>query len=123
MNFDLVIQDGTIVTAEKTIRADLGIRDGKIAAIGPNLRGRETFPARDRLVIPGGVDPHVHLQMPTATTVTSDDWASGSRAAAYGGTTTVIDFVEPEGGQTLLEALSLRRPRPTGRPMSITTCT
>jgi dihydropyrimidinase len=115
MNFDLVIQNGTIVTAEKTIQADLGIRDGKIAAIGQNLRGRETFPARDRLVIPGGVDPHVHLQMPTATTVTSDDWASGSRAAAYGGTTTVIDFVEPEGGQTLLEALALRQAEADGQ--------
>ncbi len=115
MEFDIVICGGTLLTAEKSQQADIGIKDGKIAAIGPGLWGRETFSARDMLVIPGGVDPHVHLQMPTSTTMTSDDWETGSRAAAYGGTTTVIDFVEPEGEQTLLQALSARRAEAEGR--------
>jgi len=107
--FDLVIHGGTLVTAEQVFRADIGVSQGKIAAIGSDLPGRESVLAQGMLVIPGGVDPHVHLEMPTSTTVTSDDWASGTRAAAYGGTTTVIDFVEPEAGQSLLEALEKRR--------------
>jgi dihydropyrimidinase len=109
MMFDLVIHGGTLVTAEHVFKADIGISYGKIAAIGANLTGWESVSAEGMLVIPGGIDPHVHLEMPTSTTVTSDDWASGTRAAAFGGTTTVVDFVEPEAGQSLLEALEKRR--------------
>lgn len=115
MDFDLVFQNGTVITAEKTVQADLGVKDGKIAALGSGLRGRENISAQGMWVIPGGVDPHVHLDMPTPTTVTSDDWNTGTKAAAQGGTTTVIDFVEPENGQTLLEALALRRAQADGR--------
>lgn len=115
MSFDLVIHSGTVVTAGKVTQADIGVNRGKIAALGQGLTGKENFSAQGMLVIPGGVDPHVHLQMPTATTVTSDDWASGTRAAAYGGTTTVIDFVEPENGQPLLEALEQRRAQAEGQ--------
>ena len=115
MEFDLVIQNGTVITAEKTIQADLGVKDGKIAALGSNLIGVAQVSAAGMWVIPGGVDPHVHLDMPTPTTVTSDDWSTGTTAAAYGGTTTVIDFVEPENDQTLLQALALRRAQADGR--------
>ena len=115
MDFDLVIQNGTVITAEKTVQADLGVKDGKIAAWGDNLTGRERVSAAGMWVIPGGVDPHVHLEMPTPTTVTSDDWNTGTQAAAQGGTTTVIDFVEPENEQTLLAALALRRAQADGR--------
>lgn len=115
MDFDLVIQNGTVITAEKTIQTDLGVKDGRIAAWGGNLRGRQHVSAQGMWVIPGGVDPHVHLDMPTPTTVTSDNWSTGTQAAAYGGTTTVIDFVEPENEQTLLEALALRRAQADGR--------
>lgn len=115
MDFDLVIQNGTVITAEKTVQTDIGVKDGKIAALGSGLRGHEQVSAAGMWVIPGGVDPHVHLEMPTSTTVTSDDWHTGTQAAAHGGTTTVIDFVEPENDQTLLEALALRRAQADGR--------
>jgi|GEM_PF-2077695 len=115
MDFDLVIQNGTVITADKTVQTEIGVKDGKIAALGSGLRGHEQVSAAGMWVIPGGVDPHVHFEMPTPTTVTSDDWNTGTKAAAYGGTTTVIDFVEPENDQTLLEALALRRAQADGR--------
>ena len=107
--FDLVIHDGQIVTAQQTLQADLAIRQGKVAAIGPGLKGAHTIDAHGLLVLPGGVDPHVHLETPVGVTNSSDDWFTGTRAAAYGGTTTVIDFVEPGPGETLDHALNARR--------------
>ncbi len=74
MDFDLVIQSGTIITASQTVQADIGVKDGKIAALGSHLTGRENVTAAGMWVIPGGVDPHVHLDMPTPTTVTSENW-------------------------------------------------
>lgn len=115
MIYDRVITGGTLVTASGSAQADLAIQGEQIAAIGSGLQGRETLDARGKLVIPGGVDPHVHLQMPTGETVSSDDWLTGTRAAAIGGTTTVIDFVEPEPGQTLLAAYEARRAEADGR--------
>lgn len=115
MDFDLVICNGTVITDRHVVKTNIGVKDGKIAALGAELRGRENFSAEGMFVIPGGVDPHVHLDMPTPTTVTSDDWESGTRAAAFGGTTTVIDFVEPEDGQPLLEALAQRKSQAAGR--------
>lgn len=115
MIYDRVIVGGTLVTASGPVQADLAIQGERIAAIGRGLEGRHVLDARARLVIPGGVDPHVHLQMPSGATVSSDDWLSGTRAAALGGTTTVIDFVEPEPGQSLLEAYAQRRAEAEGR--------
>ncbi len=107
--YDLVIQNGTLVSSTAVWQADIGILGEKIAEIAPHLEGRERIPANGMLVLPGGVDPHVHLEMPTPTTTTSETWASGTRAAALGGTTTVIDFVEPgHPGQPLLEAFRER---------------
>ena len=106
---DYVITGGTLVSAEGTSLADLGIRDGKIAAIGRGLSGRHMLDAAGMLVLPGGVDEHVHLQMPVAGTRSSDDFSSGTAAAAYGGTTTVIDFAEASPGQSLVDALAARR--------------
>ncbi len=106
---DLVIRDGTLVTASETIQADLGIQNGRIAAIGQSLQGKEVLSARGMLVVPGAIDTHVHLEMATPVTVSSDDWHTGTIAAAHGGTTTIVDFVETEPGQTLLEALKQRR--------------
>jgi dihydropyrimidinase len=107
--YDLVIQKGTLITPDGPIQADLAISGERIAAIGHELTGQETIDASSLLVLPGAVDPHVHLEMPTAVTRTSEDWASGTLAAAYGGTTTVIDFVEPEENQTLIEAFKQRQ--------------
>ena len=103
-----------MVTAADTVQADLAIQGERIAAIGCDLAGARILDARDKLVIPGGVDPHVHLQMPTGVTVSSDDWMTGTMAAAFGGTTTVIDFVEPEPGETLIEAYEKRRAEAEG---------
>jgi dihydropyrimidinase len=115
MNFDLVIHNGTILSESGSQLADLGIKDGKIAAIGLNLTGKEVIDASGLLVIPGGVDPHVHLNMPTATTITSEDWYSGTLAAAFGGTTSILDFVEPLPGETLKEALQARKGEAAGQ--------
>jgi dihydropyrimidinase len=107
--FDLTIANGTLITAEATMHADLGITDGRIAAIGKGLVGLETIEASGMLVLPGAIDEHVHLQMPVGEFASSDDFYTGTVAAAYGGTTTVIDFVEPKAGQSLVEAQAERR--------------
>jgi len=107
--YDRVIKGGTLVTAGGSFQTDLAIQGEKIKALGRNLEGKIDVDAHGLLVLPGGIDPHVHLEMPTATTRTSEDWSSGTMAAAFGGTTTVIDFVEPAKGQTLLDAFEQRR--------------
>ncbi|HEY3345209.1 MAG TPA: dihydropyrimidinase [Anaerolineaceae bacterium] len=113
---DLVIQDGMLVTSADSFPADLGIAGGKIAEIGLHLEGREQISASGMLVIPGGVDPHVHLEMPTPATVTSETWETGSRAAIFGGTTTVVDFVEPSfPGEPLLDSFRERLAQAKGR--------
>lgn len=110
MSYDLVIKNGVIVTAATTYPADIGVQNGRIAAIADSLRGATEIDARGKYVIPGGVDIHVHMQMPLGDGVISaDDFFTGTRAAAFGGTTTTIDFVEPEGDQPLLAALAARR--------------
>jgi dihydropyrimidinase len=112
--FDLVIKNGTLVTASDTFLADIGIIGETIAAIGGDLEGKRTFDAQGKLVLPGAVDPHVHLEMPVGATRTSDDWESGTVAAVCGGTTTVIDFIEPAPGETLFQALEARRKQAEG---------
>ena len=113
--FDTVIANGTLVTAEATLRADLGILDGQIAAVSADLAGRERVDATGMLVLPGAIDEHVHLQMPVGEFASSDDFYTGTVAAACGGTTTVIDFVEARPGQPLLEALAARRAEADGK--------
>lgn len=108
--YDLVIKNGLVVTAVSTQKADIGIRGETIAAIGQDLSGVREIDAAGKLVAPGAVDIHVHLQMPLGDGVVSaDDFFTGTRAAAFGGTTTIIDFVEPEPAETLLQALAARR--------------
>jgi len=109
MSLDLVIRGGTVIVGGDTYRADVGIRGETIAEIGPDLAGARTIDAQGKLVLPGAVDSHVHLEMPVGSTISSDTWESGTVAAACGGTTTIIDFVEPEADQPLLEALHARR--------------
>jgi len=113
--FDLVIHDGLLISPINTIKADLGISNGKIAAVGNDLEGVENIDAAGLYVLPGAVDPHVHLQTPVGQTQSSDDWQSGSIAALCGGTTTVIDFVEPAPGQLLIDALNDRIRQAEGR--------
>jgi dihydropyrimidinase len=108
MAFDLVIGDGTLITASDCFAADIGISEGRISAIGHNLNGQERVDASGMYVLPGAVDPHVHLAMDAGSTRSSDDWHTGTIAAAMGGTTTVVDFVEPNAGASLLGALEAR---------------
>lgn len=100
-----VIKNGTIVTADLTYKADVKIEGGKIVEIGPDLSGNEVLDASGCYVMPGGIDPHVHLEMPFMGTYSSDDFESGTRAALAGGTTMVVDFCLPDPGQSLLDAL------------------
>ena len=99
-----VIRNGTIVTHDLTYPADVLIDAGKIIQIGPNLTGDTTLDATGCYVMPGGIDPHTHLEMPFMGTYSSDDFESGTRAALSGGTTMVVDFVLPGQGQGLLDA-------------------
>jgi dihydropyrimidinase len=101
MKIDKVIQGGTIVTADDTYQADIGIANGRIVAIGEKLEGAETIDATGHYVMPGGIDAHTHLDMPFGGTTTADDWESGTIAAACGGTTTLVDFAIQDFGSTL----------------------
>jgi dihydropyrimidinase len=107
MRFDTVIRNGTIVTATDTYAADVGILDGRIAAIAkelPHQDAHKVIDARGRYVMPGGIDVHTHLDMPFGGTTSADDFESGTRAAAFGGTTTLVDFAIQYKGQTLRHA-------------------
>lgn len=101
------IRNGTIVTADLTYKADVKISGGKIVEIGPKLKGGTELDATGCYIMPGGIDPHTHLEMPFMGTYSSDDFESGTRAALSGGTTMVVDFCLPAPGQSLLEAMTL----------------
>lgn len=95
---DLAIRGGTVVTAADSYRADIGVRAGRIVAIGERIEGAaEEIDASRLMVLPGGVDAHVHLAQPSGEgVVMADDFASGTRAAAAGGNTTVLPFALQE---------------------------
>jgi dihydropyrimidinase len=115
---DTVIRGGTVVTADATYPADVGLLEGRIAQIGGPIAGaREEIDARGKLVIPGGVDPHTHFDSRSQGTITADDWESGSRAAACGGTTTVVDMCFPEPGGSLAAGLDEWHRRARGRTL------
>jgi dihydropyrimidinase len=99
-----LIKSGTIITSAETFSADILIDGEKISLIGTNLEdpGAQMVDATGKLVMPGGIDPHVHLDLPMFGTVSSDDHYTGHKAAAFGGTTTVMDFV-PQGEGSLPE--------------------
>ena len=90
-----LIKNGTLVTASETFEADILIEGEQISRIGRTWRPilREVIDATGKLVMPGGVDPHTHFDLPMFGTVSSDDHYTGHKAAAFGGTTTVMDFV------------------------------
>ena len=103
----LLVRGGTVVNAETTEKADVLCRDGKIVQIGANLEapaGAEVVDAGGMYVMPGGIDPHTHMQLPFMGTTTMDDFYTGTAAGMAGGTTTIIDFVIPNPQQPILEA-------------------
>jgi len=115
--FDLVIANGTLITSRGARAADVAVSGERIAAVGGDLPGDRIIDATGCYVLPGAIDAHVHLEMPVGdgTFVSSDDFVTGTVAAAHGGTTTVLDFVQPDPGQSMLQALAARRERADGR--------
>ena len=91
MSLDLVIRGGTVVTAEKTFRADVGIRGEQVVQIGTGLQGARTIDATGKLVLPGGIDSHCHIeQLSSMGVMTADDFYSATVSAAHGGSTHVL---------------------------------
>lgn len=115
--FDLVIRNARVASASECVAADIGIRDGRIAMLGDRLaQGEREIDAAGRVVTPGGVDAHCHLDQPMRRPVRlADDFDSGTRSAACGGTTTVIPFAAQARGQTLRSALADYHRRAEGR--------
>ena len=115
--FDLVVRGGTVATAAEVVACDIGVRDGRIAALGKGLeRGRNEIDARGLVVTPGGVDAHCHVDQPMpAPMKMADDFASGTLSAACGGTTTVIPFAAQEKGHSVIAAVEDYHRRAEGR--------
>lgn len=108
---DLIIKNGTIVTATDMYSADIAVKDGKISEIGENLSGDgvEVVDASGKLVLPGAIDVHTHLAMPFGGTVSADGYLAGTRAAACGGVTTVFDYPMQRKGSGIIETVKARR--------------
>src|ERR1700685_562622 len=107
MGFDTIITNGRVVTATDTYSSDVAISDGKVTAIGQSLpreNAAKIIDAAGKYVLPGGIDVHTHLDMPFGGSRSADDFETGTRAAAFGGTTTLIDFAIQYKGQTLRTA-------------------
>jgi dihydropyrimidinase len=104
MRFDTVIKNGTVVTATDTYVSDIGISGGRVIAIAQTLpieNAGKVIDATGFLLMPGGIDVHTHLDMPFGGTTSADDFETGTIAAAFGGTTTLIDFAIQQKGQSL----------------------
>ena len=105
---DLLIRNGTVVTAADIVRCDVGVKDGRVALLGRNLEdAAETVDATDKLVLPGGIDSHVHVDEPPFQGILNvDDFRSATRSAACGGTTTIVPFVQQEAGKGLRQSVN-----------------
>ncbi len=113
----ILIKNGRVVTAESDYAADVFAEGEKIMAIGKDLpyKADRVIDASNRLVFPGGIDPHVHLDMPFMGTYSSDDYTTGTKAALHGGTTMVIDFILQTQGDTLHSALKTWQKKSAGK--------
>src|SRR3984893_13837984 len=121
MRFDTVVRNGTVVTATDTYASDLGVSNGRIAAIAnplPVENAGKVIDATGLLVMPGGIDVHTHLDMPFGGTNSADDFETGTIAAAYGGTTTLIDLAIQYNGHTLRHALDIWMKKAEGKAVS-----
>ena len=107
----ILIKNGTVVTSNKTEVTDILITENTIEAIGNNLTITDSttiIDATNKFIFPGGVDAHVHLDLPTPYGPSSDNFKTGSIAAIYGGTTSIIDFVTPSKNESLISAINNR---------------
>ena len=103
----VLIRGGTVVNADRAFRADVLCQDGRILAVGEGLSapaGATVVDAGGQYVMPGGIDPHTHMQLPFMGTVTMDDFFTGTAAGLAGGTTSIIDFVIPDPQENILDA-------------------
>ncbi|MHC9541385.1 MAG: dihydropyrimidinase [Vulcanimicrobiota bacterium] len=115
---DLIIKNGTVVTAQDVYKADIGIKAGKIAIIADSVAApKETgiIDAEGMYVMPGGIDVHVHLELPFCGTISKDDFENGTKAAACGGLTTLIDYGIQQKGHPVMDAIKARREKADGR--------
>src|SRR5260370_9764465 len=120
MRFDTIIRNGTVVTATDTCIADVGINGDKVTAIAaqlPTENAGRVIDATGSLVIPGGIDVHTHLDMPFGGTTSADDFQTATIAAAFGGTTTPIDFAIQYKAQSLRQAFDTSRKNPHPKPV------
>ncbi len=102
----IVIKGGTVVTADRSYKADVLVEGETIKAIGEGLKGDSTLDADDCFVMPGGIDPHTHLEMPFMGATAAENFETGTKAALSGGTTMVVDFCIPDRNQPLMEAFA-----------------
>src|SRR6476469_1308276 len=102
-----LIKNGRVVTAVDDYVGDILIEDERVSVIASNLQmeADQTVDAAGKLVIPGGIDPHTHMELPFGGTFASDDFRTGTIAAAHGGTTTIIDFAVQSHGESLIQAV------------------
>jgi dihydropyrimidinase len=116
----ILIKNGRVANASEEFRADIYIEKDRIVAIGANLpyQADKVIEASGKIVVPGGIDPHVHLDMPFMGTFSSDDYETGTRAALFGGTTMVIDFILQTQGDSLYSALRTWQQKSIGKAVS-----
>src|SRR5215213_8364931 len=112
-----LIKNGRIVTAVDDYTADILIEDETISTIGKSLDmdADLTIDAKNKLVIPGGIDPHTHMELPFGGTQSSDDFFTGTRAAAFGGTTTIIDFAVQNKGESMIAGVDKWHAKAAGK--------
>src|ERR1700684_4485988 len=121
MGFDTIIVNGRVATATDTYSSDVAINDGKISALGQSLpreNARKIIDAAGKYVFPGGIDLQPHLDLPLGGTTSADDFETGTRAAAFGGTTTLIDFAIQYKGQTLRHAFDTWMTKAEGKAVA-----
>ncbi|UCE11467.1 MAG: dihydropyrimidinase [Candidatus Thorarchaeota archaeon] len=111
-DYDIIIKNGLVVTDTDQKDVDVAVKDGKIAAVEKKLDGgsaTDVIDAKGMYVFPGGIDVHVHFQLPFSGTVSADDFENGTKAAACGGVTTVLDFAIQTKGESIMKAVEARR--------------
>ncbi|MDD5657847.1 MAG: dihydropyrimidinase [Elusimicrobia bacterium] len=114
--YDFVVRGATVLTSADSFVGDIAVADGRVAALGAVEAGTaEIVDARGLVAVPGGVDAHTHFDMPFAGGTTADDFETGTRAALFGGTTTIIDFATQRRGASLLSALEAWHAKADGR--------
>ncbi|MDG7008836.1 MAG: dihydropyrimidinase [Nitrososphaerota archaeon] len=111
MAFDFVVRNARLVTGSDSFDSDIGVKDGRIASLSHSIDagGAKSYDASGKIIVPGAIDGHTHMEFPFMGATSADDFYDGTVAAACGGTTSIVDFVLPSSGETILEALAQYR--------------